>query len=70
MSISGCIIHDIRSKIANIVMYIKFKYSLTVNGDLIIRCNYKTKFIGMIIFLYSVIGIFDTWIIKNLSIHY
>ena len=41
-------------KIANIVMYIK---SLTVNGELIIRCNYKTEFIGMIISLYS---IFDT----------
>ena len=41
-----------------IVTYIK---SLTVNGELIIRCNYKTEFIGMIISLYSVIGIFDTW---------
>jgi len=60
-------IDTIRGKIANIETYMK---SLTVNGQLIIHSSYKTGFIGTIILLHSVVGVFDTWIVPNLSVHY
>lgn len=67
MPISECNIHEMRRKIANIEKYLA---SLTVNGQLVIHTTHKTGFIGTIISLHSVIGIFDTWIAPNSSVHY